>query len=202
MDKDTKIIKNFFNKQAKQYGNSVNSLAWQSEYTQQARFWVFTEIAPLDGMRILDVGCGKADFYEYLLKEGLNITYYGVDCALDLVKLAKASFPGVNIFYRDFLHDAHYPEVDYVFASGVANLLMPNNLNYMESMIRKMFSLARKGVGVNMLSNKSSHTEKDGGMFFYYPDQLLKFALTITPDVVLRHDYLTNDFTLYLYKER
>jgi ubiquinone/menaquinone biosynthesis C-methylase UbiE len=202
MERDIKIIEIFFTRLAKKYGNSIHSLAWESDYTQRMRFNVFTEIAPLEGMSVLDVGCGKADYYDYFLRNNIDVEYFGVDCSAEMIRIAKKLHPEINVFYRDFFNEAHYPEIDYAFASGVANVTTPDNKNYMESMIRKMYSLARKGVGVNMLSSHAPDSGNEAGIHFYVPEKLLNFALSITPDVILRHDYLPNDFTLYLYKKR
>ena len=201
MSSDTQKIQKFFNKLVHRYGNSVHSLAWESDYTQGMRFKVLSGIDRLDGMRILDVGCGKADLYSYLSEEGISVEYYGIDLAADLVKLAKSNYPEINIFYRDFLTDGHIPEFDYALSSGIANLRTPHNLEYLESVIRKMFSIAKKGAAVNMLTSYAPENKQDTGMYFYSPEQMLKFALKLTPHVILRHDYLPNDFTLYLYKK-
>ncbi len=200
--RDIKIIQKLFTGLAKRYGNSIHSLAWESDYTQRSRFNVFTEISPLEGMSVLDVGCGKADFYDYCLRENIDVEYFGVDCSSEMMGLAKKLHPEINVFYRDFFNEARYPEIDYAFASGVANVITPNNQNYMESLIRQMYSLARKGVGVNMLRSRTPDSCSGSGMYFYVPEHMLKFALSITPNVILRHDYLPNDFTLYLYRER
>jgi len=201
MDSDSNKIQKFFNRLAQQYGNSVSSLAWESDYTQGVRFRVLAGIDNLVGMKVLDVGCGKADLYSFFGTEKTLVDYYGIDLALDLIKLAKKKFPEINIMYRDFLSEGHIPEIDYALSSGIANLKTPNNLEYIESVIRKMFKIAKKGAAINMLTNYAPENKKDNGMYFYSPEQMLKFALKLTPQVVLRHEYLQNDFTLYLYKQ-
>lgn len=201
MSIDTKKIQKFFNKLTQQYGDSVHSLAWESVHTQRVRFRVLSQIAPLDGMRILDVGCGKADLLAYFNEKNIHVDYYGVDTSVDLARLAKRNYPNIQIFYRDFLQDTYYPEVDYALASGIANLLTPNNEEYIEAVIKKMFTIARKGAAVNMLTSYAPDIKHDTGMYFYSPETMLKIAFRLTSNVVLRHDYLPNDFTLYLYKE-
>ena len=201
MPRDIQILQDFFNRQAQRHGDNVKSLAWESDFTQRVRFLVLSEIAPLNDMRILDVGCGKADMYAFFNEEGIPVEYYGVDCSLEMIKLARKIHPGARIFYRDFLRDEQYPEIDYAISSGVANVLTPNNREYIEAIIRKMFALAKKGVAVNMLSTYAPGNKKNTGMYFYSPEYMLTFALKLTPKVSLRHDYLPNDFTLYLYKE-
>jgi len=198
--KDRKIVREFFTKYTKQFGDHVHSLAWESEYTQNARFSVLSAIAPLMNQSVLDVGCGKADLYAYLCDQQIEVEYFGVDLTRELLDIAGEKFPDIQLFYRDFLEDKYYPDVDYTLSSGIANVRTPNNQEYLEAVIRKMFSLARKGSAVNMLSSLSRSRYKDPGVYFYSPEKMLNFALMLTPHVILRHDYLPNDFTLYLYK--
>ncbi|MCP4726823.1 MAG: class I SAM-dependent methyltransferase [bacterium] len=203
MKHDKKIVKDFFGKCVKRYGDNVHSLAWESEYTQNARFSVLSGIADLNGMSILDVGCGKADLYSFLLENGVTgVEYYGVDMTLGLLDIAKKNFPDISLYYRDFLIEARYPEVDYVMSSGLANVKTPNNQQYMEEAIKKMFRMCRAGTAVNMLSSYAIDSQMENGMYFYSPEQMFRFAMKLTQDVVLRHDYLANDFTLYLHKKR
>ncbi|MFC1557056.1 class I SAM-dependent methyltransferase [candidate division KSB1 bacterium] len=200
--KDIHVIRNFFSRQVRQFGDHVHSLAWESDYTQKSRFWVLSEIAPLDTMRVLDVGCGKADLYEFFQKQGISVDYFGIDLTRELVDLALKKYPDLNLFYRDFLEDEYFPEVDYALSSGVANVRTKNNQGYMEAIIKKMFSIAQKGVAVNMLSCHTPEKQRDSIIYLYSPEQMFKFAMKLTPHVILRHDYLPNDFTLYLYKNR
>jgi len=95
MSRDTRIIRDFFSSKAKEHGDSVRSLAWESDYTQQTRFAVLSEIAPLDGMRVLDVGCGKADLFAFLLDRGTDVNYYGVDFTRELLEIARKKYPGL-----------------------------------------------------------------------------------------------------------
>lgn len=201
MPRDIQIIQDFFNRQARRHGDNVKSLAWESDFTQRVRFIVLSEIAPLNDMRILDVGCGKADMYAFFNEEGIPVEYYGVDCSMEMIELARKIHPGARVYYRDFLQDAHYPEIDYAVSSGIGNVLTPNNREYMEAVIKKMFTLSKKGAAVNMLSSYAPGSKKNTGMYFFSPEYMLAFALKLTPKVILRHDYLPNDFTLYLYKE-
>ena len=47
----------------------------------------------------------------------------------------------------------------------------------------------------------SSHAPEQSDIAHYYdPVKMLAAALDLTPTVMLRHDYLDNDFTLYLWR--
>ena len=200
MNADTKIIKEFFTRHVKKFGDSPQSLGWESEYTQKIRFMVLSGIAPLDGKRILDVGCGKGDLYGFFKEAGIPVEYVGVDMTLELVKLGRSLYPDAQIMCRDFLADEYYPEIDYALASGVANVRTPNNQEYIEAVIKKMFSLAKMGTAVNMISLYLPRDKQDSGIYCYSPEKMFALAMKLTPQVILRHDYLPNDFTLYLYK--
>jgi hypothetical protein len=65
--------------------------------------------------------------------------------------------------------------------------------------VKKTFSLAKCGVGVNFLSSMSQR--KDGVSYYCNPASCVKLLMKITPFVVLRHDYRQNDFTIYLYRK-
>ena len=55
-------------------------------------------------------------------------------------------------------------------------------------------------VAFNSLSSWANDKEK--GEFYADPLEVLKFCKTLSPWVVLRHDYHSRDFTIFIYKER
>ncbi|MFC1553944.1 methyltransferase domain-containing protein [candidate division KSB1 bacterium] len=202
MQKDKKIIKDFFNSHAKRFGDHVHALGWESDHTQKMRFWVLSEIEDLNGASILDVGCGKGDLLAFFSEQDIRVEYYGVDFSKELITMAKQQYPEANFFYRDFLEDSFYPEIDYTISSGIANIRTPKNKEYIQEVISKMVSISKKGAAVNMLSSYSPETGKDPGIYYFSPEEMLKFAKKLSSDIILRHDYLPNDFTLYIYKRK
>ncbi len=65
-------------------------------------------------------------------------------------------------------------------------------------MIEAMFNIARNAVAFNSLSAWAA--DKEDGEFYADPHEVLQFCRTVTPWVVLRHDYHSRDFTIYMYK--
>jgi hypothetical protein len=43
---------------------------------------------------------------------------------------------------------------------------------------------------------------QEPGEFYADPVEIVRFCRSLTPWVVLRHDYLAHDFTVYLYRDR
>jgi hypothetical protein len=98
---------------------------------------------------------------------------------------------------RDVLVGDATPEVDYVLSSGVFGLTPNGDPDFVRAMLTRMFALARRGVAVNFLSARTPNA-MDPRSYYAEPTEILDLALTLTPDVVLRHDYKPNDFAVYL----
>lgn len=109
----------------------------------------------------------------------------------------QAVTPG-QFFTGDALTEISGGYYDYVVSSGMLNLGSGQNLTQMKRLLVNCFGVCRIGSAVNMLSVHAPKRKR--GRHYYDPKTILKFALTLTPRVVLRHDYLSNDFTVYLYR--
>ena len=87
---------------------------------------------------------------------------------------------------------------EFVVASGIFGLDSTAAESRIEPTLKRLFSWCTTGLAVNFLSKRSS--KKAAGRLYVDPGKLLDFALTLTPKAQLRHDYLPNDFTVYLFK--
>jgi hypothetical protein len=68
----------------------------------------------------------------------------------------------------------------------------------MQQLIERMYDLATKAVAFNSLSAWA--TDQEASEFYADPLRVVEFCRRLTPRVVLRHDYHSRDFTVYLYK--
>jgi SAM-dependent methyltransferase len=182
------------------YATPHAQVGWGSETSQRRRFEVLTGIAtPLEGS-VLDVGCGLGDLYIFLKDRGFDGTYHGVDIQPDMVAAARARTPEVQFAMLDITGLAEpLPRYDYVFMSGAANIAHDRYPETMEALIRRMYALASRGVAFNLLSNRADFIEP--GEVYADPGGVLDFCLGLTRRVMLRHDYMPHDFTVYLYPE-
>ncbi len=197
---ELKTIEQFFNTSAKEYGATLDALNWGSKRTQELRFHILSEIAPLEGKSILDVGCGFGDFF-YFLQEKLhyNINYTGVDISSEIVKEAREKYPTLNIKHLNILEEtieAH----DYVFGSGIHNLKLDDNYGFFSLMLEKMYALAKEAVGTNFIYAQEGY-KFDEHIFAYELEKILPIVQKITPYSLFRSDYLPHDMTLFLYKK-
>ena len=190
----------YYTRRLQQYGPEPRAVDWGSPQSQVLRFSVLCEIGSLAGASILDVGCGLGDLYGYLRTAGINVDYTGYDITPALLEAARRRFPEGRFLERNI---ADLPEADlepgwdYVIASGIFYLRQQDPDAYLREMVGRLSRLARRGVAFNTLSARAS--ERSAGEYYADPIMVVGACLDLTPRVVLRHDYMPHDFTVYLY---
>lgn len=168
----------------------VKSLGWGSEYSQKIRFQIFLEIdGYTQGQSVLDFGCGYGDMSVYV------DNYVGVDLRQLAITKAREKYPnksfdclGANDIQKKY---------DWIFASGIFCFQENWQINF-ETIIYKLFNLSNKGVAVNFLSKLNNKQHED--MKYTDISEVINVVKTLSTKFTIRHDYLPNDFTLYLYK--
>lgn len=183
-----------------QHGISHRSLNWGTVVSQQRRFRALADLADLNGTSVLDVGCGLGDFWVWLSSRQVPVDYTGIDLTPAMVEKARERLPARRFIVAT---PESMPDVelfDYVVASGIFYLQTIEPEQYFRSTITQMFALARRGIAFNSLSTWAAQV--DAGEFYADPLRTVEFCRTLSPWVVLRHDYLPHDFTVYIYKEQ
>lgn len=173
---------------------------WGSKESQELRFKILTEVADLSLKSVLDVGCGLGNLYSYLQNQGITCDYLGVDINARMIAKAKKCLPEAKFETLDILtFNDHLSRYDFVLLSGVFNLGQDNHKEFVEAMIRRMYQIACEAVAFNIMSMKADFIQP----YEYYarPGGILDFCLTLTRRVILRHDYMTHDFTVYMYRD-
>lgn len=191
-------VKDFFEGRFDRYGDSHETLDW-SERGQRERFRVLSEVGDLAHACVLDLGCGLGHFYEYLRARQPDLGYVGYDFSARFVEHARAKYPGARFEVHDVFRDALPDGFDYVLCCGIHNLETGANDADMVGLIAKAFAAARRGVAFSLLSARAP--ELTEGRHYYDPLAMTAEAAKLTRFVVLRHDYMPHDFTLYLYPE-
>ncbi len=199
-ESDDKHNASIYASSASKHGFDVKTLGWGSRESQLRRFEVLAGIGDLQGKRILDVGCGLADFYEWLSERGTKVDYSGVDVTPEIVDMAREKFPKLQ-FYQGGILDFDVSSLgsyDYVFASGIFTHRRSAPGQFLFSAVERMYSLATRGVAFNSLSTWGDSS--DPGEFNADPLETVASCRRISPRAVLRHDYMPHDFTVFLYR--
>ena len=191
----------FYAERLEKQQSPARAVGWVSEYTQRIRFISLSQIADLDGARICDAGSGLGDLYGYLTEEGLNVSYTGVDTCIEMVKAARERYPGVNFLHDDIL--THQPEAayDYVLASGLLSHETEAPERLLKETLGHLLEICTKGVGLNFLSGDAPRHMKNEDVFAYFaPERVFEIAKSFSPYLSIQHQYLPNDFTLFIYQ--
>lgn len=184
-----------YSKRLKKLGPVVRALGWDTKENQWKRFESAVSLINLEGKNIVDIGCGFGDFFEFLKERKVKIaSYTGIDINEDLLAIAKTRHPNGIFKYSNILLEPPKREIaDIGFAFGTLNFNLrrkPNNYEYAREFIKKALGLCKEALLVDMLSSYLDKSyPKEDFVFYYSPEKMLKFAQTLTPNVVLKHDY-------------
>lgn len=198
-DSQFEHVKTHYNGLVKKHGHSYRSCDWGSKEAQTKRFQILTGVCPLDGLNVLDVGCGPADLCDYIEEIFTKVRYSGIDVTPAMVELAKRRRPDIAFGLGSILTLPHL-SAEVVFASGIFTFLQGDRRTQMEQQIGAMFAACSVALAFNSLSTYAENQE--AGEFYANPLEVFAFCKTLTPWVVLRHDYHPGDFTIYMYKEQ
>lgn len=190
-----------------EYGLNPKSLGWGSSDDQLTRFKVLDNLVEFEGKTIMDVGCGFADFYQYLNKTGVECDYIGVDIIDDFIDYCKEEYPSLRFYNKNFFLDAtDLPDVDGVVCQGMLNYNLSeiSNYNYSKCFIEMAYRKVREFVAVDFLSTyRTEDYPKEEFVFYHDPGEMLEFSLNLSNDVALKHDYAPipqKEFTILIHR--
>jgi hypothetical protein len=92
---------------AQRHGAGFSSLLWASPRSQALRFATLARSCRLQDKVVLDVGCGRADFLDFLLRRAIQpARYIGLEAVAPLADAAESKHhPGAQIIRGDFVRD-------------------------------------------------------------------------------------------------
>lgn len=192
-------IASYYDDLVRKHGHSHKSCDYGNPFSQQIKFRVLSEAMPMHHKSILDVGCGMADFSDFLMSKYDGVDYVGIDLSAEMIKEARLLHPDLELSACNILFD-EVAATDIVTANGIFYLLGEDGSEIMRKLITRMYELTRIVFAFNSLSSWAPEQEENE--FYADPPATVAFCRTLTPWVVLRHDYHPRDFTIYMYKEQ
>ena len=166
---------------------------------QRMRFENFCLHHDLNDASVLDVGCGPGGFLAHLRQRGFTGDYLGIDLAKAMVTRSRERFPESRFERQDILTWDTSQRWDYVVAFSIHNVRKPGGWDLLQEVTRRQFGFCRRAAHVDLLTDR--YPGFDAHIQPWRPEDVLTFALSITPYVVLRHDFLPNAFSVTLYRE-
>lgn len=193
-------IAGFYDGLVDRFGHDPRACDYGNPASQTTKYRVLADVANLDNRSVLDVGCGFADYADYLETRFTSVRYTGIDLSKRMIEEAKRRRTGLTLMHGSILDWSQSARYDIVTANGIFYLLGPDAKSSMKLLVERMFSMCTHAVAFNSLSSWAS--QQQDGEFYADPLETVAFCRTITPWVVLRHDYLAHDFAIYLYRDR
>ncbi|SDH83838.1 class I SAM-dependent methyltransferase [Roseospirillum parvum] len=201
MSDDTARQRRHFTRRLQQLGDRPQALDWSSFDSQRRRHEVMAGIGIDNGHTVLDVGCGLGHLLNFFRRAGLTVGYTGIDLVPALVARCRTSYPGTPFLVHDLLAEP-WPDseaFDWVVACGIFAHWRDDPAGDMKRMISAMVPLARRGVALCSLSARAPDPEL-WTLFHADPAEMAAHARTLANRVVLREDYLPDDFALYIHR--
>ena len=199
--KRLEIIKNYYKGELSQDPEKFEYLGWESKMAQFQRFSVLTDYIDLNGKKVLDVGCGLGHLVNHLGNINVDAHYTGLDLLPSMAEEAQLrhnnhTFLSGDIFLENLFELKSF---DIIYCSGMFNLNVGNNCDFLYKAVSCFLNLAREKVVFNLLHKKSP--KRDNKFYYFYPDQVIRELEQLSEtfhSIQLIEHYLKNDFTLIL----
>ena len=189
-----------YSRAVKRHGADFRALLWASRRTQEQRFEALAHVADPTGLTILDLGCGRADFLDFLVARGTPPKkYFGLEGVRELAEAAENKrIANSRIIIADFVREPRRMLVgaDVVYCSGALNTIESDDF-YLT--IRHAFAAAGRAVVFNFLS--SSLLAGTNYLRWHHPRAVLKFCRALSEDITRHEGYIEGDCTVAVRKQ-
>jgi SAM-dependent methyltransferase len=199
MTQDSRPYLDPYRRAAREHGAGFGTLLWATPQTQAARFAALTRLCDFHGRQVLDAGCGRADFLDYLRSRGVEPAHYvGIEAMDELAETARnKSHPGCLIVRADFVREPQrlYAGAEVVVFCGSLNTL---DRATFYATLRHAWNATVELLAFNFLS--SPRLAGADYLTWHRPEDVLAFARTFTPHIQILRDYMDGDCTMALRK--
>jgi SAM-dependent methyltransferase len=192
-------IADFYNQRVQTYGYDPRACDYGRAESQRRKFSVLASATDYNGLSVLDVGCGFADYAGFLAERHPGIEYHGIDLSPAMIEKARQARPDLDLRVANLFDLPSDEFYDVVSANGIFYLLGTEAPALMRRLVSEMFRRCRRGVVFNSLSTWASVQEQ--GEYYADPLEVVAWCRELSPWVVLRHDYLPHDFTVFVARQ-
>lgn len=197
-DRYTKATIERYNARLLKHGYSPKTLGWLKG-RQGIRFSVLTSIGDMNNSNVLDVGCGFGDLYGFLLYKKYSFRYLGLEINPKLIELGRIRYPNAKFSEFNIEKDTINHKHDWIIISGLFNFKRRNKYEFIADALKKIFHSCRNGVAVDFTSNYVDFKSPDAN--YVSPEEIFRICKQITERIVLRHDYMPFEFSVFMYKD-
>ena len=139
---------------------------------------------------------------ERATERGLDVDYVGLDVCEPMIAHARLTHPEAQFRHGDFFDQPTSERFDYLVCNGILTQKLDASIAAMEAytrdLVTAMFARSRMGIAFNLMTTKVNFMADN--LFYKSPVEMLAFALTLSPKVVIDHGYRLYEYTVYLYR--
>lgn len=194
-----------YNRLLDEYGYDIKALGWGGDKERQLlRFRTAMELSffthkPVKS--VLDIGCGFGDMGIFIKCNFPEVEYAGIDINPELIDKGLKMFPDLDLRVCDILETDNINKADLVCESGIFNYKLENEnqINYIESMACRLYSLCNVGVSMDFMSTYVDYKHDNA---FHMPEEtIMNISKKLSKRIVLRNDYLDYEYCVYILKD-
>jgi hypothetical protein len=182
------------------FGGGFQSLLWASPKTQRARFEALARLCQIEGKTLLDAGCGRADFLEFLIGKNQTPSFYiGLEAVEVLAAVAESRHrDNAKIIRGDFVRDPLMlvQHADVIVFSGSLNTLGREEFY---TTITTAWRSAGNELAFNFLC--SPRLAAGQHLRWHDPAAVLQLAWSLSGQVESEDNYLDGDCTIIMRQE-
>jgi SAM-dependent methyltransferase len=196
-NKTKEEIINRYDDRFKEHGIDPLSLNWLDLKSQNKRFENILNLININNKKIIDIGCGFADLLKYIQENKINFKEYtGTDINPNFINQCKKLYPERNFFINNlFNEDLPKDNCDIAIMVGMLSYKFKSfdNNHFIKEVINKAFSSVKETLIFDMQSSITNPDYPTAEHIHYQnPGEILDFALSLTPYVSIKHDYMPN----------
>jgi trans-aconitate methyltransferase len=172
------------------------AVGYPSPEIARTRHAIICELGEFSSASVLEVGCGIGNVLTYMKEKGFDGEYTGIDLMPEMIAQARQRHPEARFIEGDLLQMKNGEAADYVIASGV---YQHASKDLFHRSIAAMFQRCKVAAAFNMFSLWCP-AESRNEYLFADPLETMEFCRQFTSHLILRHEYMPHDFTIYMYR--
>lgn len=197
--------KNYYTKLFEKHLYSPQAVASAKQIYKELRFQKLSQVfGDHQDFSLHDVGMGLGHYYEYLESKfpDRRIVYSGSEVVKEFYEYCKEHYSESKFFLRDIAEEICSDRYDYLVFGGTFYHPCESSRSdweqFMFQLLRQAFSMARKGISFNVITQYCDFYEK--GLYYCNLSKLLDFITDeLSRFFIIDHSYPLYELTIMLY---
>ncbi|HOX52647.1 MAG TPA: class I SAM-dependent methyltransferase [Fibrobacteria bacterium] len=192
-----------------EFGPTSKGADWGKEEDLELRYRKMLNVmkhdhgSRIDRPTVLDVGCGFGGLASFAPSIGCDAAFTGIDLVREMLDCAATRHPDHDWIQGDAMRFDFSSDFDYVVCNGILTQKLQVGQQEMEEyacdLVKRMFSLARRGIAFNIMSDRVNFTVPN--LFYKDPLWMTRYCMdNLSRKTVLDHAYPLYEYTLYVYR--